>query len=133
MIDRISRARVIGALILVIAFAAGVLVGRYLPREPREGVTIIVRGSARIPEELEELGLTDSQRTIIRGFLHDGTLRIGSIVREFSVPIHAAIDSTDRQIRSVLSESQNRRLDDFRRVRPLRRMQEKRVIDTVRP
>jgi hypothetical protein len=69
---------------------------------------------------------------VIRGFLRDGTMRIGRIVRDFTVPIDAAIDSTDRQIRSVLSAEQNRRLDDIRRNHPLKRMEEKRVIDTIR-
>jgi hypothetical protein len=133
MISTINRARIFGAVLLVAAFGAGVAVGHYyLPLRAPDGVMITVKGSNRIPDELESLQLDDSQRVVIRGFLRDGTMRIGRIVRDFTVPIDAAIDSTDRQIRSVLSAEQNRRLDDIRRNHPLKRMEEKRVIDTIR-
>jgi hypothetical protein len=96
------------------------------------GVMITVKGTTRIPDELESLDLADSQRVMIQGFLRDGTMRIGRIVRDFTIPIDAAIDSTDRQIRSVLSTEQNRKLDAIRRDHPLKRFEEKRVIDTIR-
>ena len=133
MMTAIGKARIIGAIVLVVAFGAGVAVGRYLlpPGQP-VGVIISVKGSTRLPAELEDLDLSDSQRRQVQGFLHDGTLRIGRIVREFTIPIDAAIDSTDRQIRSILTAEQNRLLDEIRKEHPLKRMKEKRIIDTVR-
>lgn len=134
MIDTLGRARIIGGVVLLLAFAAGVAVGRYLPtmRNDEPGVTIKVIGNTKIPSELEELGLTDSQRVLIQRHLHDGTERVGRILRSFMVPMDAAIDTTDRQVRSVLTEAQNRRLDEIRKDHPLKRMQERRVIDTVK-
>jgi hypothetical protein len=133
MTSAIGKARLIGGILLLASFGAGVGVGYYfIPRQPREGVTIMVRGTTRIPDELETLQLNDSQRVLIRGFLHEGTMRVGRIVREFTVPIDAAIDSTDRQVRSVLTSEQNQKLDQIRRDHPLKRMEEKRIIDTIR-
>ena len=133
MTGAVGRARLIGAALLLVSFGAGMAVGYYfLPRRAPDGVVISVKGSSRIPEELERLRLDDSQRVQIQAFLRDGTMRIGRIVRDFTVPIDAAIDSTDRQIRSVLTAEQNRALDEIRRDHPLRQMKEKRIIDTVR-
>jgi hypothetical protein len=133
MISTITRARMVGAVLLLAAFGAGVAAGYFLiPRHAPDGVMITVKGTTRIPDELETLQLNDSQRVLIQGFLRDGTMRVGRIVRQFTVPIDAAVDSTDREIRSVLSQEQNRRLDQIRRDHPLKRMVEKRVIDTVR-
>lgn len=133
MIDAMTKARLVGALILMLAFGAGIAVGHYLvPRSAPNGIMITVKGTTRIPDELEALSLADTQRVAIRGFLREGTMRVGRIVREFTVPIDAAVDSTDRQIRSVLSVDQLRRLDDYRRDHPLRKMEEKRIIDTIR-
>src|SRR3954462_14955553 len=133
MTNPMTRARVIGAVMLMLAFGAGIAVGHYLiPRDAPNGIMITMKGTTRIPDELEALSLSDTQRVAIRGFLREGTMRVGRIVREFAVPIDAAVDSTDRQIRSVLSVDQVRRLEDYRRDHPLRRMEEKRIIDTIR-
>lgn len=130
MIGAIGRARLVGGLVLVAAFGAGVAVGRYYPERERAGVMIKVTSGTKIPRELEALSLTDTQRVLIRGHLRAGTERVGRVVRGFTVPMDAAIDSTDREIRSVLTEAQNRRLNVIRKDRPLR--VEKRVIDTTR-
>jgi hypothetical protein len=133
MIDAISRARIVGLIALIIAFGAGIAVGHYYWRtEPQAGVMISVKGTDRIPRELEELDLTEVQRTQIRQALHAGTIRVGQVVRNFMVPMDAAIDSTDREIRSFLNAEQNRRLDEIRKDHPLKQMKEKRIIDTAR-
>ena len=133
MMDTIKRARLLGAMVLVAAFAAGIAVGHYLwPRPVPEGVVVSIKASGRIPAELEELELTDTQRDAIRAMLFSGTERVGRIMRGFTAPLNAAIDSTDREIRSILSETQNRRLDEIRKDRPLKRMREKRIIDSIR-
>lgn len=133
MMDAIGRARLLGALLLMVSFGAGVAVGHYLvPRRIPDGVVISVRASRGIPRELEDLDLTDPQRTRIREILRGGTQRTERILRSFMAPMDAAIDSTDREIRAVLSASQIRMLDEIRRTHPLKQMQEKRIIDTAR-
>src|SRR3954468_18730844 len=133
MIDSIGRARIIGALLLLLAFGAGVATGHYwLPKEPPDGIMISMKATDVIPAELTKLDLSDAQETQIRVFLHQGTERVGRIMHQFTVPIDAAIDSTDQQIRSVLTAEQSRMLDEIRRDHPLRRKVERRVVDTVR-
>lgn len=132
MIDTIGRARLLGLIALVVAFGAGIAVGHYYWRtEPEAGVMISVKGTDRIPKELEELDLTEAQRAQIRASLRAGTMRVGQVLRNFMVPMDAAIDSTDREIRSFLTAEQNRRLDAIRKDHPLKQMKEKKIIDTV--
>jgi hypothetical protein len=133
MIDAIGRARLIGALVLLVAFAAGVAVGHYwLPRETPNGIMISLKATDEIPAELTKLDLTDSQEVQIRGFLHQGTARVGRIMHDFMGPLDAAVDSTDRQIRSVLTAEQVRMLDEIRKKHPLKQMREQRVVDSIR-
>jgi hypothetical protein len=133
MIDTIGRARIIGALVLLLAFGAGVAVGHYwLPNEPPNGIMISMKATDAIPAELTKLDLTDSQETQIRLFLHQGTERVGRVMHQFMGPIDAAVDSTDQQIRSVLTAEQIRMLDQIRKEHPLKQMRERKVIDTVR-
>src|SRR3954467_10063017 len=121
MIDTIGRARIIGALVLLIAFGGGVAVGHYwLPKEPPEGIMISMKATDAIPAELTKLDLSDAQKTQIRVFLHQGTERVGRIMHQFTAPIDAAVDSTDQQVRSVLTTDQIRMLDEIRRSHPLR-------------
>jgi len=132
MSDTIGRAPIIGALVLLIAFGAGVAAGHYwLPREAPDGIMISLKATDAIPAELTKLDLTDAQEGQIRGFLRQGTERIGRIMHQFMPSIDAAVDSTDQQIRSVLTAEQIRRLDEIRKEHPLKQMREKRVVDTI--
>lgn len=133
MTDTIGKARLVGFAILVMAFALGVAVGHYaIPRRVPEGVMVTVKSSSRIPTELEALELTDAQRAEVRRILNAGTMRVGEVLRRMMAPMDSVIDVTDREIRSVLSADQIRELDEIRKARPLRRIREKRVIDTAR-
>jgi hypothetical protein len=117
----------------VLAFAGGVAVGHYLiPRRVPEGVVVTIKSTSRIPTELEELELTDAQRTEVRRILDTGTMRVGEVMRRMMAPMDSAIAATDREIRGVLDADQIRELDEIRKARPLRRIREKRVIDTAR-
>jgi hypothetical protein len=133
MTDAIGRARLVGAAIIVAVFIAGIAVGYYaIPRRVPEGVVITVKAGREMPRELEQLGLTEAQRSQIDRILTTGTQRAGRVVESLMAPMDAAIDSTDREIRQVLTETQNRALDELRKTRPLKRMRQKRVIDSTR-
>ena len=133
MMDTIGRARLIGAAVLAAAFGAGVAVGHYvIPRRVPEGVVVSIKSAGRIPRELEELDLQPAQRERIRDILNAGTRRVGRVLETLMVPMDAAIDSTDAEVRQVLTPAQNRQLDEIRKVRPLKRLREKRMIDSSR-
>jgi hypothetical protein len=133
MMDTIGRARMIGAVVLLLVFGAGVAVGHYvIPRRVPEGIVVSVKASNRIPRELEALALSDSQRARITRILGQGTSRVGQVLEQMMVPMNAVIEDTDREVRTVLTAAQNRRLDELRRDRPLRRMRQKRVLDSAR-
>lgn len=129
--NSIVRARLMGLVVVLGAFAAGVIVGRRLPQAHGVGVNLTVIQSDRIPAELERLSLTDSQRALIRTHLRTGSRRVQRVVEQFTIPMDAAIDSTDAEIRSVLTPAQNQELDVIRRDQPLKRVRERRVIDSL--
>jgi hypothetical protein len=131
MISPVMKARILGAMLLIAAAGAGFGGGyAYRARQPAAGVMISVTGTDRIPKELEDLELTDAQRAAVRQALRNGTERVGRVLHLFTGPMDAAIDSTDREVRASLTESQNRRLDEIRKRRPLRQM--KTLVDTAR-
>src|SRR5687768_11940235 len=93
-----SRARLFGLVVVVLAFVAGVATGLAIDRRPRQGVSVLVTATDAMPRELEQLGLTDSQRTEIRAILVRGRNRVIGVVRDFEPTMRTAIDSTDREI-----------------------------------
>jgi hypothetical protein len=125
----IARARLLGAVVVVLAFVAGVATGITFQRRPREGVTVQVRATATnaIPRELERLGLTDTQRGELREVLTRGRTRVLTVVRDFEPRMKVAMDSTEVEVGAVLTESQRAELAAYRKEHPTVR-DEERVI-----
>jgi hypothetical protein len=116
----IVRARLLGAVVVVLAFVAGVVTGVAVERRPRPGVNVMVTAMATnaMPRELERLNLTDPQRGEIRTILTRGRDRVFTVVHDFDPRMKAAVDSTDREIDAVLTEVQRASLAAYRRDNP---------------
>jgi Spy/CpxP family protein refolding chaperone len=121
-----SRARLLGLVVVVLAFVAGVTTGMAIDRRPRQGMSLTVTATDAMPRELERLGLTDSQRTEIRAILVRGRDRVIRVVRDFEPIMRTAVDSTDREIGTVLTPEQRAALERYRRDNPP--MMERRII-----
>ena len=121
-----SRARLLGLVVVVLAFVAGVATGMAIDRRPRQGVSVTVTATNAMPRELEQLGLTESQRTTIRGILVRGRDRVIRVVRDFEPMMRTAVDSTDREIGAVLTPEQRSALERYRKDNPP--VMERRII-----
>jgi hypothetical protein len=116
----IVRARLLGALVVVLAFVAGVVTGIAFERRPRQGVNVMLTATASnaMPRELERLDLTEVQRGEIRTILVRGRDRVIAVVHDFDPRMKAAVDSTDREIDAVLTELQRASLAAYRQDHP---------------
>jgi hypothetical protein len=116
----IVRARLLGALVVALAFGAGVMTGLAVERRPRPGLSVIVTATAtdRMPRELEQLDLTDAQKVRIRSILVRGRDRVLGVVHDFQPRMGTAMDSTNAEIDSVLTPPQRTALAEFRRSHP---------------
>ena len=116
----IVRARLLGSLVVALAFAAGVMTGFAVERRPRAGLSVIVTATAtdRMPRELEQLDLTDAQEVQIRSILARGRDRVLGVVRDFQPRMGAAMDSTNAEIDAVLTPAQRASLAEYRRAHP---------------
>jgi hypothetical protein len=114
------RARLLGFLVVVLAFVAGVATGMTIQRRSRPGLSVMVTATATnaIPRELEQLGLTDPQRGELRGVLTRGRDRVLSVVRSFDPAMKAAMDTTEIEIGAVLTDAQRAALAAYRREHP---------------
>lgn len=124
----IVRARLLGSLVVVLAFVAGVATGIAFQRRPRQGLNVTVTATATnaMPRELEQLGLTDVQRTELRQVLTRGRERVLTVVRDFDPAMKAAMDTTEIEVGAVLTEPQRAALAAYRREHPMFR--EERII-----
>ena len=121
-----NRARLLGLVVVVLAFVAGVATGLAIDRRPRQGVSLTVTATDAMPRELEQLGLTDSQRTEIRAILVRGRNRVIRVVRDFEPTMRTVVDSTDREIGGVLTAAQRSALERYRKDNPP--VMERRII-----
>ena len=114
------RARLLGSLVVALAFVAGVATGIAVERRPREGLNVMVTATASdaLPRELERLDLTDAQRGEIRSILVRGRDRVLAVVRDFDPRMSAAVDSTNREIDAVLTPVQRASLAEYRKDHP---------------
>lgn len=110
-------ARLVGSLVVIIAFAAGVLTGLAAGRK-REPIRLTVTATDAVPVELDALQLTDSQRAHVRQLLRSGRDRVLSVVDQFTPAMQAAIDSTDAEIRLILTDAQRLAFDSVRAANP---------------
>ena len=116
----IVRARVLGSIVVVAAFVAGVFTGIAIKSRPRQGVNVMVTATATnaIPRELDQLDLTDSQEVEIRQILTRGRDRVLGVVRDFDPRMRAAMDTTNREIDQILTEVQRAALATYRKDHP---------------
>jgi hypothetical protein len=116
----IVRARLLGSLLVLVAFVAGVVVGMAVERRPRPGLNVVVTATTTdaIPRELEQLGLTDVQKGQVRTILTRGRDRVLAVVHDFDPRMKAAIDSTDTEIDALLTPAQRASLAAYRKAHP---------------
>ena len=114
----IARARLLGSVLIVLAFVAGIATGMAIDRRPRPGVSVMVTTTNAIPRELEQLDLTDTQRGQLREILTRGRDRVMTVVRDFEPRMRGAMDSTELEISGVLTEAQRAELAAYRKDRP---------------
>ena len=117
MTSSFTRARLLGMLLLGLAFAAGLAAGLAIGRRPPAGVEIRVTATDQIPKELERLGLSAPQRKSIQAALGRGRPRIFRVLQEFDPRIQAAIDSTESEIAAILDPGQRAAWEASRRGR----------------
>jgi len=119
-ISPIVRARLLGSLVVALAFAAGVMTGLAVGRRPRAGLNVMVTATAsdRLPRELERLDLTPAQQGQIRTILVRGRDRVFVVMKDFKPRIQALIDSTNAEIDVVLTPAQRASLAAYRREHP---------------
>ena len=114
----IVRVRVLGSIVIVLAFVAGIVTGMAIERRPRLGVNVTVAATNAIPRELERLGLTDAQRGQLGPILTRGRDRVMTVVRDFEPRMRDAMDSTEVEISAVLTEAQRAELAAYRKEHP---------------
>lgn len=115
MISPLARARIWGALLALGTFTLGVAAGVWGSTREETGVNISVIATDRLPRELERLGLTDVQRASIHEALLRGRDRVLHVTDAFQGRMESAADSTDQEIRALLSDTQRASFDSARR------------------
>jgi hypothetical protein len=123
MNSSLARARALGALVAIATFALGAAAGVWYRGRPQPGINITVTATNRMPQELERLGITDAERAPIQAALTRGRDRVLRARDELDALMQLAVDSTDQEIRALLSPEQRASFDSARRVNgpPLRR------------
>lgn len=116
--DVFSRARMVGAAIVIAAFALGAAAGVVFANRPRPGVVMTVLASDAIPRELEQLDLSAAQKDGIRAALRAGRPRVMAVMQEMEPRMREALQKTDAEIESVLTPSQAARWREYRREHP---------------
>ncbi len=115
MISSLARARVLGGLLALGAFALGMLAGTRFTERDRPGVSITVTATDRMPRELERLNLSEPEREQIQAALGRGRNRVMRARDQIDSLMSSAVDSTDQEIRGILSDAQRASFDSARR------------------
>jgi hypothetical protein len=83
----------------------------------------MVTATNAVPTELTALGLSEAQRAELGPILLRGRDRVIRVVDRFTPVIQAALDTTDTEIRAILTQEQRRQFDSVRVAHPpLRRV-----------
>lgn len=117
------RARVWGAVALAFAFAFGFCAAWLVLRERIAGMQVTITATDELPDELVRLGLSDDQRVQAREVIRRGRDRVLRVVDAFDPAMRAAMDSTDAEVRTILSTEQRAAFDAAREANgpPMRR------------
>ncbi len=118
--DVFTRARMVGLLIVVMAFGLGGYAGYTLARRPSAGMVMTLTTSDAIPEELMRLDLSDAQQQEVRQILRAGRPRVLRVLEEMEPRMRAALQLTESEIEGVLQPDQLVRWKEFRRLNPPR-------------
>jgi len=127
MISSLARARLAGAVLALATFALGIATGIWYSNRERPGIDIRVTATDRMPRELERLGLTNAERAPIHDALLRGRERVLHVTDDFQGRMQSAVDSTDTEIRALLSDPQRASFDSARRANGSQ-LRQKRVI-----
>jgi hypothetical protein len=118
MTSTVRKGRFLGALLALAAFGLGVAVGALML--PRAGAprTLLFTATDEIPTDLTKLGLSDAQRRQLGPILIRGRERVVRVVDQFTPAVQAGVDSTDSEIRTILTDVQRAMFDSIRAANP---------------
>jgi len=123
MSNAARKARLLGALLAATAFGLGVAIGALMWPRGRQTQALMVTATNAVPTELTALGLSEAQRAELGPILLRGRDRVIRVVDRFTPVIQAALDTTDTEIRAILTQEQRRQFDSVRVANPpLRRV-----------
>ncbi len=111
----LRRARALGGLLLITVGGAGFWAGRRQALREGGGPQLRITATDRVPQELELLQLSDSQRVSVQAAIRHGRDRVLGVVDAMAPRIQAAMDSTDAEIRPLLLPAQRASFDSLRR------------------
>ena len=109
-----SRARFVGAVVLVSVFIAGMAAGAALDRFTRPRPVIRASFGADLSGVLDRLQLTSDQRARAEAIIQRRTPRAEVMMLEVSDRLRAVADSIDAELRAILTPEQRSRLDSLR-------------------
>ncbi len=112
--DSLQRARIAGALWLLGAFGLGCGSMWWVLRDRGTGVRVMITATDALPSELQRLRLSDTQRSEAQAALSRGRDRVLRVVDSFEPAMQSAMDSTDQEIRLMLTDTQRAQLDSSR-------------------
>jgi hypothetical protein len=109
-----NRPRVIAVVLLSAVFVAGVAVGFVLHRLVRPQPQLRSAITADMSGVLEKLDLTPAQRAQADSIFERRAPATEAAMREVADRLGAISDSLDRELRSILTDEQQARLDSLR-------------------
>jgi Spy/CpxP family protein refolding chaperone len=121
-VESLGRIRAQGIVLLVVTFAAGVLVGlagerfraaRNAPDLPSPSSELLGPWRDTLPPMFEQLDLTPDQQARILAIMEEGRPRTDRVLYQMLPRLRAVTDSIRSEIRSVLTSDQLTRMDSL--------------------
>ena len=123
MMNAVTKGRFLGALLALVAFGLGVAVGALMWPRAQQPRMMTVTATNAIPTELTALGLSEAQLRQLGPILLRGRDRVVRVIDQFTPAVQASVDSTDVEIRTILTDAQRMKFDSIRAANPqLRRV-----------